>query len=310
MRSCNFRMLLLLVAFNIALPMTVSAQSGVSPQKPETGTSHALRISSGDLLELGVFDTPELSGKLRVNEAGEIAIPIAGAVRVSGMTAEEAAVAVEEKLRGAEVLKYPHVSIFISEYATQGVTVTGEVKNPGIYPLLGNHNLLDLISAAGGVSQTAGKGVTVTHKSDPEHPEVIQIDTRPGSIAATVDVRPGDTITVSRGGVVYVVGDVGKPGGFLIETNDRLTVLQTLALAQGMNKTATSNGAKLIRKGVNGREEFAVPLKQILTNKAPDVQVEDGDILFVPSSRSKTIAYRGMEAAVSATSGLLIYTRP
>ena len=82
--------------------------------------------------------------KLRVNEAGEITVPVAGAVRVTGMTSEEAAAAVEEKLRSADILKDPHVSVFISEYATQGVTVAGEVKTPGIYPLLGSHELLDL----------------------------------------------------------------------------------------------------------------------------------------------------------------------
>jgi len=304
-------MFAVLVAMSMISFVAAYGQSAI-PAKPVAGLDapHALRISSGDLLEVGVFDTPELSGKLRVSEVGEIAVPIAGAVSVSGMTAEEAAVAVEAKLRSTDVLRNPHVSVFISEYATQGVTVTGEVKNPGIYPLLGSHNLPELVAAAGGLTPTASRVITVTHKADPTHPEVIEIDTKPGSVAARVDVRPGDTITVSRAGVVYVIGDVGKPGGFLIETNDRLTVLQSLALAQGANKTATSNGAKLIRKVAGTRQEFPVPLKRILANQSPDLQVEDGDILFVPSSRSKTIAYRGIEAAVSATTGLLIYTRP
>ncbi len=309
MRSCRFQILVGLAA--IILSVVAFGQSGAAPHSPTvTDVPHALRISAGDLLEVGVFDTPELSGKLRVSEAGEIALPVAGAVSVSGMTAEEASVAVEAKLRSTDILRTPHVSVFITEYATQGVTVTGEVKNPGIYPLLGSHNLPELVAAAGGLTSTASRLVTVTHKADPAHPEVIQIDTKPGSVAATVDVRPGDTITVSRAGVVYVVGDVGKPGGFLIETNDRLTVLQSLALAQGTNRTATSNGAKLIRKIAGTRQELPVPLKRILANQSPDLQVEDGDILFVPSSRSKTIVYRGIEAAVSATTGLLIYARP
>ncbi|HVJ06598.1 MAG TPA: polysaccharide biosynthesis/export family protein [Candidatus Saccharimonadales bacterium] len=311
MRSYRFQMFAALVAMNIIPLLAAYAQSG-TPTKPVAVSDipHALRISSGDLLEVSVFDTPELSGKLRVSEVGEISVPIAGAVPVSGMTAEEAAGAVEAKFRSADVLQNPHVSVFISEYASQGVTVIGEVKTPGIYPLLGKHNLAELVAAAGGLTPAASRVVTLTHKADPAHPEVIEMDTKPGSVAARVDVRPGDTITVSRAGVVYVVGDVGKPGGFLIETNDRLTVLQSLALAQGANKTATSNGAKLIRKVAGIRQELPVPLKRILANQSPDLQVEDGDILFVPSSRSKTIAYRGIEAAVSATTGLLIYTRP
>ena len=152
----------------------------------------------------------------------------------------------------------------------KGVTVLGEVKNPGVYPLLGAHGLLDLISAAGGVTSSAGKDVTVTHRDDPDHPAIVKIESKPGSTAAfKVDVRPGDTIMVSHAGIVYVVGDVGKPGGFLIDNNDRLTVLQALALAQGTNRTASLNHAKLIRKTEAGREEVPVPLKKILASKAP-----------------------------------------
>ena len=137
----------------MSLPLcTFAQQSSPIQTAPAVGTAHALQISSGDLLELGVFDTPELSGRLRVNESGEITVPVAGTVRVSGMTSDQAAAAVEQKLRSADILKEPHASILIVEYATQGVTVTGEVRTPGIYPLLGSHGLVDLLSAAGGVS--------------------------------------------------------------------------------------------------------------------------------------------------------------
>ena len=164
--------LLAVLAVALTLPLCASAQLLDQPQTTPltTNIAHRLQISSGDLLEVGVFDTPELSGKLRVNEAGEIVIPVAGALRVEGMTAEEAAASVEQQLLAAEILKDPHVSIFIVEYATQGVTVTGEVKSPGIYPLLGSHGLVDLLSAAGGVTSSAGRMVSVTHKSDPTIP--------------------------------------------------------------------------------------------------------------------------------------------
>lgn len=307
MRSCDYRTFLVVVAMSMALPLAAAAQSAVPPQKAEiSGTAHALRVSSGDLLELGVFDTPELSGKLRVNEAGEIYVPVAGAVRVSGMTSDEAAVAIEAKLRSADIMKDPHVSVFISEYATQGVTVTGEVKSPGIYPLLGSHGLVDLVSAAGGVTSSASRIVTLTHKSDPEHPEILKLDNRPGSVAANVDIRPGDTIAVSKAGVAYVVGDVGRAGGFLIESNDRLTVLQVIALAGGTSRTAAQDKARLIRKTPTGREELRVPLKAILNGKVIDIPLEDGDILFVPSSKGKIFAYRGVDSAIAITSGLAI----
>jgi polysaccharide biosynthesis/export protein len=310
MRYCNHRILLAITVLSVVLPFHLAAQSGSLPQMTETPrTQHALRISSGDLIEVGVFDTPELSGRLRVNEAGEITLPIAGTVRVSGMTSEEAAVAIESKLRSTNILKEPHVSIFISEYATQGVTVAGEVKSPGTYALLGSHGLLEMVSAAGGITLAAGKSVTVSHRSDPEHPEILMLETRPGSIAPSVDIRPGDTIVVAKVGIAYVVGDIAKPGAFPIEGNDRLTVLQLVALAGGTTRLAAQDNARLIRKTSNGREQFKVPLKAILNGKVFDVPMEDGDILFVPSSAGKTFAFRGIEAAVALTTGLIIAGR-
>lgn len=310
MRFCDLRVFLATIAVGLIIPLVASAQSNTSSQSSSLpGAAHALRISPGDLLELGVFDAPDLSGKLRVNDKGEIAIPIAGDIRVAGMTAEEAAVAVEEKLRKADILKFPHVSIFMAEYATQGITVTGEVKNPGIYPSLGNHGIVDMISAAGGVSASAGKAVTVTHRSDPGHPEVVLLDNHPGSVAPNIDIRPGDTITVSRSGVVYVVGDVGKSGGYLIDANERLTAVQALALAGGANRTAAENKARLIRKTPTSRVDFSVPLRRILDGKMIDPQLEDGDILFVPGSKAKTAVTRSMEAAIALTTGVIISGR-
>ena len=118
-----------------------------------------LRLAAGDLVEVQVFDTAELSGRLRVSEKGEIQMPIAGPVEVQGLTAEQAGARITARLRDAHILNEPHVSVFVVEYATQGVSVLGEIKNPGIYPVLGAHGLLDFISVAGGVTPTAGKVV-------------------------------------------------------------------------------------------------------------------------------------------------------
>jgi polysaccharide biosynthesis/export protein len=313
MRLCTYRMLLVTVAAMLALPHCVWAQTAPESAPAPTpaklampGPPHALRINSGDLLEVGVFDTPELSGKLRVDEHGEITIPIAGVLKVAGMTAEEAAVAIEEKLRDADLMKTPHVTIFITEFATQGVTITGEVKSPGIYPLLGSHGLVDLLTAAGGTTGTAGRVVSVTHKSDPEHPEMVRLASKPGEIIANVDIQPGDTVVVARAGVCYVVGDVTKPGGFMIESNDRLTVMEIMALAGGTTRTSAKDKARLIRKTPNGREEMPIPLNAMLNGKVKDMPVEDGDILFVPSSGKKVAMYRGTDSVIGIATGLAV----
>jgi polysaccharide biosynthesis/export protein len=312
--SRDYVLSLFLLILTAVMPAGAQATLPVSSKSTTEESSapsvHALQIAAGDLLDLSVFDTPELSTKLRVDEHGNVSLPLAGVLAVSGMTAEQAGLAIEARLRQTEILKDPHVSVTVLEYATQGVTVVGEVKNPGVYPLLGSHGLLDLISAAGGVTPNAGKAVTVTHRSDPDHPVIVKIESRPGSTAAVkVDISPGDTIMVSHAGIVYVVGDVGKPGGFLIENNDRLTILQAVALAQGTNKTAALNQAKLIRKTETGRQEMPVPLKKILSNNAADEPLADGDILFIPTSQAKNAAYRGMETALQMATGVVVYGR-
>lgn len=304
-----------LIALAAGPPLTAQTVLTASSTPPIGGASsvpvaHPLQISSGDLLDVTVFDTPELSDKLRVDEHGVIALPVAGDLVVSGFTAEEAGHAIEKKLLDADILKHPHVSVSVLEYATQGVTVIGEVKNPGVYPLLGAHGVLDLISAAGGATPNAGKAVTITHRDDLNHPVIVNVDSKPGSPAIfNVDIRPGDTVAVSHSGVVYVVGDVAKPGGFLIESNDRLTVLQAIALAQGTNRTASLNHAKLIRKTNGVREELPVPLKKILANNSPDELLADGDILFIPSSGPQN-AWRDVESILPAAAGAAIYRVP
>jgi polysaccharide export outer membrane protein len=279
-------------------------------QQKLTENPPALRIAAGDLVAVDVFDTPELSAKLRVSEKGDIDLPVAGSLHVGGLTAEQAAVDAEQRLRDDKILKHPHVEVFIQEYATQGVSVLGEVKTPGVYPELGSHTLLDFISVAGGITPTAGKLVSITHKGDPEHPTVVSIDSSPDvAKRAAVAIQPGDTIVVSRSGIVYLVGDLGKPGGFLIENSERLTAVQAVALAQGANKTAALNKSKLIRKTPNGPEEIPVRLGRVLAGKESDPRLEDGDILFVPPGKLKPAAYAGLGYAISLATGMAIYGR-
>jgi polysaccharide export outer membrane protein len=313
--KCIFILLSLSFAIVAASPaQNVVPVSSTVPMQTAfaSGEAHPLRLSAGDLLDVKVLGTvdPDFSPKLRVDEQGAITLPYAGTVRVGGRTAEDAARLIEATFRDKDVLKDPHVSVTVLEYATQGVTVLGEVKNPGVYPLLGTHNLLDLISAAGGVTAVAGKGVTISHREDPVHPQVVNVETKPGSTAAlTVDIRPGDTIVVSHAGIVYVLGQVGKPGGFLIENSDRLTVLQAISLAQGTTRAASQDKAKLIRKTAGGHEEIRVPIKKILADKAPDQLLADGDILFIPGSGPKS-ALMDVESILPSAASAAIFKVP
>jgi polysaccharide export outer membrane protein len=274
------------------------------------GSGAAGPIGAGDLLEMSVFDTPELSGKLRVSNTGDILLPLVGSLHVAGMKAEEAQNLIRQKFIDGGFLKDPQVTVFLAEYATQGVSVVGEVKNPGVYPAFGTHHLLDYISLAQGLTPLAGTTITITHADHPQEPQRVKMTAGATPKAENnPEILPGDTIFVERTGIIYVVGDVAHPGGFPMDHDGQLTILQAVAMAQGINPTAAKGSARLIRTTLQGRQEISVNLKKILSSKATDLALQDNDILFVPSSASKT-ALRDFEAALPTASAASIYRIP
>jgi polysaccharide biosynthesis/export protein len=276
---------------------------GGAPSAP----SPDLRIGVGDLLEITVFGAPDFDRQVRVSSSGEVTLPLIGPVHLAGLTAAEGEKLVEKRLLDGGYFNDPHVSIFAKEYQTQGVSVMGEVMKPGIYPMLGSHKLFDVISAAGGMTQKAGNQVTVTHREGDKPVENVTLaGNGSDSVKNNPDVLPGDTVVVQKAGIVYVVGDVHLPGGFIMD-KPQLTVLQALAMAQGANPTAKLDGARLIRNSGGQRTEVPIALKKILASKAPDVNLQADDILFVPNSAAKSAFRRGMEAVVQAAVGVAIY---
>jgi len=284
---------------------------GVQPvaNPPDGSHAPAIAIAAGDLLQISVFDTPELSAQVRVDQNGDINLPWGGKSHVEGMSPAQVADTLQAMLQQQKILKNPTpATVFVVEYATQGVKVLGQVKSPGIYPLLGFHRLFDLIASAGGVTDIASRTVTLIHPGGESHPVTVTLDYRSDRIAESdIEVLPGDTIVVSKAGVAYVLGDVGRPGGFLLQDNQQLTVLQALALAQGTNKTAKLNSAVIFRDSPEGRHEYKIELKKVLQGEYADLRLGDHDILYVPSSMGKTLGYRGIELGAQATAGVLIY---
>jgi polysaccharide export outer membrane protein len=273
---------------------------------PAAGNSSLTRLGPGDLLEIGVYNVPELSTKARIGSSGDIYLPLIDYVHVGDLSVEEAQTLIEKRLEDGGFVRNPHVTLFIDESTSQGVTVLGEVSKPGIYPALGDRKLYDMISAAGGFTPSAGRRVSVIRQHSQAPPITVNLPRNlADDLQDNVDIMPGDTITVPRAPVVYVVGDVARPTGLLVD-NGSLTVLQALALAGGMNHTAKMSAACIIRKGPAGMTETRVPLKRMLEAKTPDITLQADDILFVPLSGVRFAAGRGFEAAVSAAAGLAI----
>ena len=149
-----------------------TAANGAHSQVP---ASPSLPISFGDLIQVNVFDNPDLSGSLRVDSKGAVELPLGGAIKVNGMTAAEAGTAIATRLKEAGILLDPHVTVLILEYQSQGVTITGEVRNPGVYPLFGNRTVLDMVAMAGGLNENAGKVASVFHRGNPNDVRQIRL---------------------------------------------------------------------------------------------------------------------------------------
>lgn len=287
-------------------PQTSVAQEALNvPQNiaaPVLNNAPAIRIGGGDLLEVSVLGT-DFTKQVRVDGEGDISLPMLSEVKVAGLTVHQVEQLIAKNMSDGGIFNDPQVSVVQKEYSTQGISVLGEVQKPGIYPLLGAHTLLEAISAAGGTTLKAGNDVSILHASNPEtavHVNVSKLD------RSNVPVLPGDTIVVSRAGIVYVVGDVKLPSGIVME-NTGLTVLKALAMAQGVNPTASLDHSKLIRNTPQGRQEYPLELKKIFANKAPDVPLQPDDILFIPNSAAKSAARRGLEAVVQTATGVAIY---
>jgi polysaccharide export outer membrane protein len=305
-----------------AVPVGITPATGqpaaVSTEKTETVTKSAqalaaqpadpsLRFGPGDLIEVGVYNVPELTSRARISINGDVYLPLIDYVHIGGLTSEEAQEVIEKKLSDGGFVKSPHVSIFVDQYASQGVSLLGEVARPGVYPVMGQQHLFDLISAAGGLSEKSGRSASVTHRNKPDKPETVSLSKNLSEYPqSNIEILPGDTVFVRTADIVYVVGDVAKPTGLLIDRGE-LTVLQALALAGGTTRTSRPNGARIIHKGAEGMSETPVKLKKILQAKAPDLTLKADDILFVPSSAFRTVVQDNATLAFQTASlGLVI----
>jgi polysaccharide export outer membrane protein len=292
------------------LPSAQKAPTGAEPSNMQP-TSPELRIGGGDVLDVKVYTGyagADVAQNVRVDNVGNISLPLVGTIPVAGLTAQEAEASIEQKYKDGKYFKNPHVTVFLAEYSSQGVSVFGEVAKPGVYPLVSTRTLLDVLSATGGLTPAAGNTVTITRRQPPQEPIKVEL-TADGSPKENVPISPGDSIVVERSGIVYVVGDVTKPGGFPVNNRTTLTVLQALALAEGTKPNAALNDSKLIRKTEGNLSGTPIPLKQIIAGKSPDLPLQAGDIVFVPTSLAKGAARRSLEAIVQVATGVVIYRR-
>jgi polysaccharide export outer membrane protein len=256
-----------------------------------------LKLSPGFLLSMDIYDAPELAGDFRIDANGEITIPTIGHVHVAGQTITEAAAQIEARLRDAKILNRPQVNLNVSQYAGSNITVLGEVHDPGRMELLAPHNLADIIALAGGETQSAGNAVEIRHQTGAASDlQVIHYSrNRDDQTLLKTMIFPGDTITIPRAGIIYVLGAVNRAGGFLMQEDGDLDVTQALALANGTQMQAAVGSMRILRKLADGKiEETMIPYQDIVRGKVPSPHLRADDVLYVPVSKSKVALGAGI----------------
>lgn len=288
-----------------------TSQPGGAPSTSPLSTSAApvkLLIGPGDEGEMSVYGMPELTTHFRVGAEGEVTLPLLGSVKIAGVTSNDAEAMLARKYEDAGYLKAPQITILVKEYTTQGVSVMGEVAHPGVYPALAARRLFDLFLAAGGLSQRAARNVTIQHADEKRTADTVTLSS---DLMATPDTNitlsPGDIVIVSRAGVVYVIGEVNRPGEFVITSGTRMTAMQVIAMAAGPSRYASLGKVKLMHKTADGFSTSEFDLRKIMESKAKDIALNSDDILLIPASRGKMAAERGGNSALSLLTNLAIY---
>jgi polysaccharide biosynthesis/export protein len=354
-----------------------------------SSTAHDYVIGVGDLVELSVFDVPELSKDLRVSETGTINIPLVPVrLSVAGLTETQAEQKIAEVLEANGLVTHAEVGVSVKEHRSQPITVVGAVMHPMVYQADHLVTILEVLAEAGGISNDAGDMVIVTRRqtstfTEISNPQPIGASAAPGSgeppvvesanppPPATTDAKAaptagtgaafpsaeqttqanasapatssavppaapsnttsitinlnelletgdtrnnivlqsGDVVTVPHAGIVYVLGAVNRPGGFVV-ANDRtqLTTLKVLSLAGGLTRIAKLDKAVIIRKDENGKQtEDEIDLKKVLARQTEDITMRASDILYIPDDRTKEVLLRALEIAIGVGSSVAIF---
>jgi polysaccharide export outer membrane protein len=254
------------------------------------GTADDYRLGPEDVIEVRVFELDQLNRTVRVSGDGKVELPLVGSIEVSGLTTNQLAGHIADRLRDRYV-QNPQVSIFITQFNSQKVSLLGAVANPATYPLSGQRRLLQLLAEAGSLGTEAGTTLYVFRQTSdgrsarltvPLNELLLQGDPR-----WNVLLQAGDVISVppEEAIAVTVLGAVNTPGVHKLPVGDAATLLKAIALAGGLNERASKGGVQVKRRADDGSETvIKVDVGDILSGKKPDVVLREGDVVLVKES--------------------------
>jgi polysaccharide export outer membrane protein len=288
-------------------------------------------LGPSDLIHIDVFDVPDLSRDVRISDSGDFSYPlIHGKISAAGLTVFQLQEKLAQLLIENGLVSHPEVSVFLKEQNSQPVTVTGAVNHTLVYQVARPTTLLELLSAAGGISDEAGSQILISRPARQGTPgiqpasdttnsaadqQVISIRLQDllesGDPKYNVSVYGGDIVSVPRAGMVYVLGaGISAPGGYVLQNHgDQLTVLKAVAMARGLTGYAKADDAVIMRinPATGQRDEIHVRIKQMEKNRAEDPAMKSSDILYIPDSAGRKALAKGAGAALGVGSGIAIY---
>lgn len=249
-----------------------------SPASAQSVAAAQYRLALGDTIRITVFQVPDLSLEARITEAGVISYPLLGSVNLAGLTVAEAEQRIAKGLRDGNFVRQPQVSITLIQARGNQVSVLGHVGRPGRYPLeTGEVRLTDMLATAGGVAQ-GGSDLIVVVGVRNNQPYRVEVDLPtvfgPNRRASDITLQNSDVIWVERAPMIYMYGEVQRPGSMRLERN--MTVMQALASAGGLSQRGTLRGLRVSRKDAEGRTREIEP--QMTDTLRPD------DVVFVRES--------------------------
>jgi polysaccharide export outer membrane protein len=319
--TINIGFAALLIAIMNSLGSVAFAQDSQPAYRADSGYV----LGPDDLISVHVLDAEEINDKsIRIDGDGYVRLPLAGRIKASGLTSEQLENAIAVPLK--TYIKEPQVTVSVLEFHSQRVSVLGSVRNPGIHQLEGHRTVVEVLALAGGLTDDAGSTLKITRRIERGRiplPSAVDDPTGQYSVAdislkeiingknpaQNILIAPDDVISVPRALMVYVTGDVPKPGGYILGEDTSISILKVVSLAGGIEHSAAPRNARILRRvaGDADRKEIPVDLKTIMTGRGADVPLQAEDIVFIPTNEPKTAMGKAAEAALQITTGLAIY---
>lgn len=285
-------------------------------------------MGPGDSVKIWALGVDEITDKpIKIDTSGNIELPLIGRVQAGGLTVDQFEAELLQRLHSE--IRSPRVSVEVVEFGSQPVTIMGAVNQPGVHQLQGQKTLAEVLSLAGGLKTDCGPRINISRsmkwgaiplsnaKNDATGQySIAEVDVKElmgaQNPALNIQIEPNDVITVPVADMVYVIGEVKKPGGIVLNEKSSVSVLEALSHAEGLTGTPSAQHSKILRAvpGETQRQEIPLDLKKVLAGKGEDLALRPNDILFVPSSLPKRAAVRALEAAVQTATGVVIWRVP